>query len=331
MVGVAKFWRDYRPHAWIQLAVYIGLGVLVVVCLATAPNSVNDEMSTSYLVGKSNVDVHLQQGTLQVSNQDLMQWVHWASESVATYYGRFPVPDVQLVIIPTGGRGVRGGTTFPAKDGGFIRIHVGGETTMAGLADDWMLTHEMVHLAFPSMAEKHHWIEEGIATYVEPIARVRAGHLDAHEMWFELLRDLHQGLPQPGAQGLDHTHTWANTYWGGALFCFLADMEIHKQTNNRKGLDDALRGILDAGGDIRRDWPIEKALQMGDQATRVPVLIPLYDKMKDKPYQVDLPEMWKELGVERTGDTVRFVDSAALAKTRDSITNGEGASKPTSP
>lgn len=331
MVGVAKFWRDYRPHAWIQLAVYIGLGVLVVVCLATAPNSVNDEMSTSYLVGKSNVDVHLQQGTLQVSNQDLMQWVHWASESVATYYGRFPVPDVQLVIIPTGGRGVRGGTTFPAKDGGFIRIHVGGETTMAGLADDWMLTHEMVHLAFPSMAEKHHWIEEGIATYVEPIARVRAGHLDAHEMWFELLRDLHQGLPQPGAQGLDHTHTWANTYWGGALFCFLADMEIHKQTNNRKGLDDALRGILDAGGDIRRDWPIEKALQMGDQATRVPVLIPLYDKMKDKPYQVDLPEMWKELGVERTGDTVRFVDSAPLAKTRDSITYGEGASKPTSP
>lgn len=331
MVGVAKFWRDYRPHAWIQLAVYIGLGVLVVVCLATAPNSVNDEMSTSYLVGKSNVDVHLQQGTLQVSNQDLMQWVHWASESVATYYGRFPVPDVQLVIIPTGGRGVRGGTTFPAKDGGFIRIHVGGETTMAGLADDWMLTHEMVHLAFPSMAEKHHWIEEGIATYVEPIARVRAGHLDAHEMWFELLRDLHQGLPQPGAQGLDHTHTWANTYWGGALFCFLADMEIHKQTNNRKGLDDALRGILDAGGDIRRDWPIEKALQMGDQATRVPVLIPLYDKMKDKPYQVDLPEMWKELGVERTGDTVRFVDSVPLAKTRDSITYGEGASKPTSP
>jgi hypothetical protein len=328
MLGVIKSWSHRKPRAWFQPAVYIGLAVLFVACLGTARNSVNDEMSTSYLVGKSNVDVRLEQGALQVSNEDLMQWVHWASGSVATYYGRFPVPDVRLVIIPTGGRGVRGGTTFPAKDGGFIRIHVGSETSMAGLADDWMLTHEMVHLAFPSMAEKHHWIEEGIATYVEPIARIRAGHLDAHEMWFELVRDLHQGLPQPGDQGLDNTHTWANTYWGGALFCFLADLEIHKQTNNRKGLDDALRGILDAGGDIRREWTIEKALQIGDHATGVPVLIPLYDKMKEQPYQVDLPEIWRELGVERTGDTVRFVDSAPLAKTRDSITYGEGPAKP---
>src|SRR5260370_28547747 len=35
------------------------------------------------------------------------------------------------------------------------------------------------HLAFPSVDEKHHWIEEGIATYVEPIARIPAGHLTA--------------------------------------------------------------------------------------------------------------------------------------------------------
>jgi hypothetical protein len=194
---------------------------------------------------------------------------------------------------------------------------------MAGLQADWMLTHEMVHLAFPSVADEHHWIEEGLATYVEPIARVRAGHLDVHQMWFELLRDLHQGLPEPGDQGLDHTHTWARTYWGGALFCFLADIEIHKQTNNRKGLDDALRGILDAGGDIRHDWKLSDALRTGDQATGVSVLIPLYNKMKDQPYEVDLPAMWKSLGVERAGDTARFVDSAAMAKIRDAITYGE--------
>jgi len=32
-----------------------------------------------------------------------------------------------------------------------------------------MLTHEMIHLAFPSMADEHHWIEEGLSVYVEPI------------------------------------------------------------------------------------------------------------------------------------------------------------------
>src|ERR1700741_961989 len=281
-----------------------------------------DEMTSTILVGSSRIDVHIESGPMQLSNEELMQWVRMAADSVSTYYERFPVPQVALRIIPTDGRGVRGGKTFGARDGGRISIHVGKETTMNGLNADWMLTHEMVHLSFPSMADEHHWIEEGIATYVEPIARVRAKHLDAHAMWLELVRDLHQGLPQPGDEGLDNTHTWGRTYWGGALFCFLADIEIHKQTNNRKGLDDALRGILNAGGDIRYDWPIEKALTVGDQATGVSVLLPLYEKMKNRPYNVDLAALWKELGVERDGDTVKFIDSAPLAKTRDAITFG---------
>ena len=279
-------------------------------------------MNTSYLVGKSRLEVNIEQGSLQVSNEDLMQWVHWASDSVSTYFGRYPVPDLQLHIVPSSGKGVRGGKTFGADYGGFIRIHVGGETTMAGLQNDWMLTHEMVHLGFPSVPRNQHWIEEGIATYVEPIARVRAGHLDANKMWFELVRDLHQGLPESGDQGLDNTHTWARTYWGGALFCFLADLGIHKQTNDRRGFDDALRGILNAGGDIRRDWGLRKTLQIGDEAVGVSVLIPLYDKMKDQPYSPDLAAIWNDLGVERVGDSVRFSDSAPLAKTRQAITVG---------
>ena len=252
-----------------------------------------------------------------------MKWVHWAAESVAGYYGRFPVPHLLLRIVPTDGRGVRGGRTFGREDGGYTAIHVGSETEFAGLANDWMLTHEMVHLSFPSMADNHHWIEEGIATYVEPIARVRAKHFDANEMWFEVVRDMHQGLPAAGDEGLDNTHTWGRTYWGGALFCLLADVEIHRETGNKKGLEDALRGILDAGGDIRYDWPIEKALKIGDQAAGVPVLENLYGKMKDQPYDVDLPALWQQLGIDREGDKVVFVDTAPLAKVREAITFGK--------
>jgi hypothetical protein len=286
-----------------------------------------DEMTSTILVGASRIDVHIENGSMQLSNEDLMQWVRNASDSVAAYYGRFPVPNVALRIIPSDGRGVRGGKTFGAREGGRITIHVGKETTVNGLNDDWMLTHEMVHLAFPSVEDDHHWMEEGTATYIEPIARVRAKHMDAHAMWFELVRDLHQGLPQSGDQGLDNTHTWGRTYWGGALFCFLADVEIHKQTNNKKGLDDALRGILDAGGDIRHDWPLLKALEMGDKATGVSVLVPLYEKMKNQPNAVDLDPLWRNLGVERDGNTVQFLDDAPLAKTREAITFGSSTAK----
>jgi hypothetical protein len=34
---------------------------------------------------------------------------------------------------------------------------------------------------------------------------------------------------------------------------------------NQKGLEDALRGILDAGGNITHDWPLERALKVGDK------------------------------------------------------------------
>jgi len=308
----SRFARNFGPAILAALIIW----------LAAATAFPADEMTSTIVIGNSRIDVNIESGEMQASKADLMKWVRWAAESVSAYYGRFPVPQLLLRIVASDGKGVRGGRTFGRENGGFITIHVGKDAQFSDLARDWMLTHEMVHLSFPSVAENHHWIEEGIATYVEPIARVRAGHFDTNEMWFEVMRDLHQGLPTEGDQGLDHTHTWGRTYWGGALFCFLADIEIHRETGNKKGLEDALRGILNAGGDISHDWELEKALTIGDQATGVPVLQNLYGKMKDQPYNVDLPALWTQLGIERDGNAVKFLDDAPLAKTREAITYG---------
>src|SRR5277367_4663112 len=315
---VRRYWHSSRSARSLCLAI---LAVLIAWLGATIAFPA-DDMTSTIVIGNSRIDVNIEPGQLQATKEDLLKWVRWAAESVNAYYGRFPVPQLLLRIVPTDGKGVRGGKTFGRENGGFITIHVGSETSTSGLSGDWMLTHEMVHLSFPSVAENHHWIEEGIATYVEPIARVQAGHFDANQMWFEVMRDLHQGLPADGDKGLDHTHTWGRTYWGGALFCLLADIQIHRETGNRKGLEDALRGILNAGGDIRQDWELEKAFTIGDQATGVPVLQNLYGKMKDQPYNVDLPALWTELGIERDGNAVKFLDTAPLAKTRDAITYG---------
>jgi hypothetical protein len=229
------------------------------------------------------------------------------------------VPHLELRIRPFDGQGVRGGQTF-STHGGFIRIAVGNETTEEDLASDWMLTHEMVHLTFPSVPDEHHWIEEGIATYVEPVARIQAGQFSVARMWFEVVRDLPKGLPQSGDKGLDHTHTWGRTYWGGALFCFLADLEIRKQTQNKMGLQDALRGILNAGGDMREDWELEKAFKAGDRAVGVDVLMKLYSQMRDNPLDVDLSALWKQLGIRQGDGAAQFDDGAPLAAIRKSIT-----------
>jgi hypothetical protein len=186
----------------------------------------------------------------------------------------------------------------------------------------------MVHLSFPSMADEHHWIEEGIAVYVEPIARIQARQMNAEQMWSDLIRDMPKGLPQTGDKGLDHTHTWGRTYWGGALFCFVADVEIRRQTHNKKGLQDALRGILDAGGDITHDWELSEALKTGDRVTGTTVLSDLYRKWKDQAVAVDLASMWKELGIAADGKSVRVVEDAPLAAVRRAITESQ-ASKET--
>lgn len=281
-----------------------------------------DEMTSSLLIGNARIDIRIEGSTLRLPAKDVFRWVKSAAESVTAYYGRFPLPQVLIRITPFNGRGVRNGMTFGDR-GGRITIRVGNDTSPAELASDWMLTHEMIHLAFPSVDHKHHWIEEGIATYVEPIARIQAGHLKAEQMWFDLVRDMPQGLPQVGDHGLDHTHTWGRTYWGGALFCLLADIEIRRQTNNAKGLQHALRGILDAGGDLQEEWNLEAAFRVADRAVGVSVLQPLYARMKDMPVGVDLDSLWTQLGIQPDGSSVRFDDRATLAAIRRAITMAE--------
>lgn len=274
-------------------------------------------------IGGATIQVDFGPGQFDLGQPAILNHVRMAANAVTTYYGRFPVPRDRILILPAPGRhGVMHGTTWGGMHGwpAFTRISIGTATTQAGLANDWMMTHELVHTAFPSLPDKNHWMEEGLATYVEPIARVQAGELTAAKIWHDMLRDMHQGEPQPGDRGLDRTPTWSRTYWGGAMFCLVADVDIRRQTHNRKGLQDALRAIVSAGGAIDQNWDLEKALKIGDRATGTHVLTHLYAKWKDKPVEVDLDKLWSQLGVIMDGDTVRFNDAAPLAQVRKSIT-----------
>jgi hypothetical protein len=238
---------------------------------------------------------------------------------VARYYGRFPVRRVLLLVLPGRGGGLGYGKTL-GNGGASILLPIGETTSARELERDWMLVHEMIHLAFPSVPRKHLWLEEGIATYVEPFARARAGRLSEEAAWSGLVRGLPNGLPQQGDRGLDNTPTWGRTYWGGALFCLLADLDIRDRTGGRFSLDDALRAILDRGGDISVRWELARALEEGDRAIGTPVLSELYARMGSRPYDVDLPALFKKLGVKASGKTVAFDDGAPWSKLRRSIT-----------
>lgn len=258
-------------------------------------------------------------GNFDLPQDKILPWVQRAAQAVVVYYGKFPVRARVLIIPIPGEQGIVQGTTWGGMHGdpGFTRIRLGQHTTVQDLAEDWTMTHELTHMAFPTLPDDQHWMEEGLATYIEPIARVQAGELQPAQVWHDMIDGMPKGEPAANDQGMDRTHTWGRTYWGGALFCLVADVEIHKQTGNRKGLQDALRAIVAAGGTIDHDWPVMKALEVGDQATDTTVLTSMYKQWSSNPMPVDLPTLWQQLGV--SGASASFDSKAPLASVRDSI------------
>lgn len=251
----------------------------------------------------------------------ITEWLRRSANIVARYYARFPVKELWLQVRSMPGAGVQGGRTFADPDAR-IEVRVGHEVSAAQLENDWVLVHEMTHLALPDIGEEHAWLSEGIATYVEGVARVQAGNRTEVDVWEEELRQMPRGMPQPGDQGLDRTHTWGRTYWGGAMFCLLADVDIRERTHLKFGLQDALRAVLQASGGLSADWPIARVMRTGDAAVGTSSLEDLYARMKDTPVAPDLPALWRRLGVEPDGTSVRLRDDAPASAVRHAIMRG---------
>jgi hypothetical protein len=274
--------------------------------------------------GGATIQVAFAPGRFDVGRDAVIAWISNAADAVSRYFGRFPVPNARLMVRPTEGRsGVFHGTTFGGSHP-FTRISVGQSATAAQLSDDWMMTHELIHMTFPDVSansDEHHWMEEGMATYIEPIARAQTGRMTTERVWGDFARDMPQGLPEPGDRGLDRTPTWGRTYWGGALFWMLADVQIREATHGRKGLQDAMRGILAAGGNITEDWTIERVIETGDKSTGTTVLADLYMQMKATAVRTDLDDLWRRLGVLAKNGAVTFDDHAPLSEIRRAITS----------
>ena len=271
------------------------------------------------IVGSSKLHVAFAPGEFTLPKERVLAWLENSANAVAGYYGRFPVASARILIVPIEGRGVRGGQAFGYR-GAAVRLLVGRASTQDDLVRDWKAVHEMAHLALPDLDEAHTWLSEGLAVYVESIARVQAGDLTAEKIWSEFVRDMPNGLPEPGDNGLNFTHTWGRTYWGGAIFCLLADIEFRRQTGNRQGLQDAMRGVIAAGGSLQIDWPIERVFAVADKAGGAPVLAKLYQSMRAAPEPQDLDALWRDLGIVVSGGSVTFDDKAPLAAIRRAIT-----------
>jgi len=316
-----------RYSFWWKACVFGFLGAIVLqmanAAQADASRPGPIAFSQSIAAGDATLQIDFAEGALDLPRSQVVQRIQTAAHAVMVYYGRFPVSRVRIVVIPVAGRhGVLQGTTWGDRDGfpAFLRLRIGQYTTAEELSADWIITHELVHTALASLPDDQHWLEEGLASYIEPIARVQAGEITAERIWADMMRGMPNGEPGAGDRGLNNTHTWGRTYWGGALFCLMADIQIRRETGNRRGLQDAVRAIVAAGGTIDKEWPLPRLLGIGDRATGTHVLEEMYAGWSNAPVPVDLPELWKQLGLDQENATITFDSKAPLSDIRAAIT-----------
>lgn len=274
--------------------------------------------ATVVQIASASIEVDLPSGELALSSDELVRWVEASAQTVERYYGSFPVSRLSLALEPARGGAIRGtmwGGSVP-----FIRVRIGSAVTKSDLDEDWRLVHEMIHTAVPELGEGHDWLHEGIATYVEPVARAQYGGIAPEEVWRRFLEGMPHGLAAVNRGGLDGNASWAATYWGGALFCLLGDVAIRERTGNRLGLQDAFEGLRESGASIAQTWDTVRVLEEADSAVGGRTLRDLYAAMNNGGATVDLPELWRALGVARDSQgEVVFDETASQAEIRRSI------------
>jgi hypothetical protein len=271
------------------------------------------------LAGRSGQDatilVHTAASDFAVGEAALGEWVRYFAALSAAYWQGFPVDHLLLEILPNGaedsvvfGR-VRGG------GGATLQVVVGRDASLETLyRRDWILTHELLHLAQPHLPRDGSWLMEGMATFIEPQLRHFAGLYSADQVWTEWLG----GMPT-GALGLNRDGLRrGNPYWSGAVALLSAAKAIVEQSGGNRSIADCLRGGLAMVGNATQRGRTDEVIQACDQSTGTLVLADFYRRHVG-PAEFNLPQLWQHLGMSRCNGSIVYDGSTAMANLRRSI------------
>jgi len=236
-------------------------------------------------------------GRLDLSLDVLERWVGDAARGVARFFGRPPESRTLVVLGPLPDRhGIPFGKMLPESGPGLI-VLVGEHTAPAELHADWVLVHELFHAGTPSFVGEGKWYDEGLATYFEPLIRVRLGWRSEADLWAEFLRDMPRGLDAMTRRGLARPVGYSDVYWGGGMLCLLADLAARRSSAGARGLEDGVRAVLASGGVASEVWTLAHATEVTDAALGEPILAKLQALHLTGGGPVDLDAVFSELGV----------------------------------
>jgi len=246
-----------------------------------------------------NVEV-LGRQTYAMTDDDVRTWVHDASNVVIPLFGRFPVERTTLFVVPAkDDRDVVFGKVLSLA-GASIALVVGDRMPPEARHRDWVLVHELFHLGFPTFRGEGRWLGEGLATYYEPILRARAGWTTEPDIYKQFVRNMPRGLAANAtATGLAQRADLDSIYWGGALFCWAADVRIREETAGTRSLDDVLRAAVARGADATHVWTVADVVKLGDEVTGTRVLSDMVERYVTRGERIEFERLVASLGIVR--------------------------------
>ncbi len=226
----------------------------------------------SFAVADATVRVAMLGDRWQVERALILSWLTQAAEAVATLYEGFPVPSAQILLVPTaGGKVVFGNTAQGGGDG--VALVVGVDVDEAGLGDDWVAVHELLHLGMPMVDDDSRWLSEGLATYYEPLLRARAGIITPRQAWEQLHDGFTRGRTQVSERSLrqesremGETHHYWRVYWSGAAIALIADVALRRHGPPAPSLDQQVRAMRRCCLDQEAVWSAEALLGRAAEA-----------------------------------------------------------------
>lgn len=260
----------------------------------------------------------------------LERWFGRVAHAALSAYGRLPLADVQVLMLPVGerGRAVVFGQSVRGQ-GNALHLLIDPSRPEAEFDDDWMAVHELSHLMHPYLGDRGSWLAEGLATYYQNVLRARGGMLTAAQAWDRLREGFRRGGGAPSEDTLEQaatdmhrTHEFQRVYWAGAAFWLTVDRDLRRASGGKVGLDTALSRFRDCCLPAYRGWRPEDFVARLDALANTTLISARYREFAAMRAFPDWSSVYADLGIREAGGRLSFDERARDAAIREAIMRG---------
>jgi hypothetical protein len=255
-------------------------------------------------------------------------WLARAAQVASLPGGAFPVPQAQVIVVPTSP------SVFPIhfghtgrSGGASVILFMPTDMDAQRLRDDWIAIHEFSHLWHPFVRRQDAWLSEGIATYLQELLRARAGLIERDQLWQRLYEGALLGRESTRSladetRRMAFEHNYQRVYWAGAAIALMIDVELRVRSQGTQSLELLLSRLRQQPAFYTRARSASEILRALDDLAQVPVCEAVAARYAQGALP-DLSLLFGQLGVAMGVDAVHPPpDAAPLAWVRDAILAG---------